>query len=73
MENSGSFERSWIHTDDKKSETLILANGSYEETTGQNNKYALTIYMFRVSMNGKYSVYCGQGLYTNAIPLKLSG
>ncbi|XP_060576656.1 uncharacterized protein LOC132733044 isoform X2 [Ruditapes philippinarum] len=72
MENSGSFKRSWIHTDDKKSETLILANGSYEETTGQNNNYVLTIYMFSVSMNGRYSVYCGPNLlYTNAILLKL--
>jgi predicted S18 family serine protease len=74
IENSGSVERSWLHTDEKKSETLILANGSYEETTGQNNKYVLTIFMFNITMNGKYSVYCGQSLlYTNAILLKLPG
>ncbi|XP_060556920.1 uncharacterized protein LOC132717467 [Ruditapes philippinarum] len=72
MENSGSFERSWVHTVDKKIETLILADGSFEETVGQNNKYVLTIYMLSVSMNGRYSVYCGERLlYTNDILIKL--
>jgi hypothetical protein len=74
VENSGGVERRWVHTNDNKSETLILADGSYKETTMQNNKYVLTIYMFSVSMNGKYSVYCGQSLlYTNTILLKLQG
>ncbi|XP_060577728.1 uncharacterized protein LOC132734591, partial [Ruditapes philippinarum] len=70
MNNGGSF--SWVHTNDKKSETLILADESYKERFGLNNKYVLTIYMFSGSMNGKYSVYCGQRLlYTNEILLKL--
>ncbi|XP_060556918.1 uncharacterized protein LOC132717464 [Ruditapes philippinarum] len=72
MQNSGSFERRWIHSVRGRNKVLTLVGGSYEETFEQNNKYVLTIFMFNISMDGDYGVYCGSSAkYTDFITVKL--
>jgi hypothetical protein len=76
MRNSGSFTREWKHIVGRTSKTLKLTDGNYQETLEQNNKYVLTIYMFNISMNGEYRVYCGgseEALYTDEITVYLPG
>jgi hypothetical protein len=74
MQNSGSFERRWIHSVGGIHKVLTLVGGSYEEKIEQNNKYVLTIFMFNISMNGDYGVYCGSSAkYTYFITVKLPG
>jgi hypothetical protein len=75
MRNSGNFLRVWVHIVGGTNKDVKLTDGSYQETLEQNNKYVLTIYMFSISMNGEYRVYCGgsEGLYTDDLTVYLLG
>jgi hypothetical protein len=72
MQNSASFERTWIHSVRGRHKVLTLVDVSYEETFEHNNKYVLT--MFNISMDGGYGVYCGSSAKnTGFITVKLRG
>jgi hypothetical protein len=74
VRNSGNFKHEWALNVGRKTKLLKLTDGNYQETLEQNNKYVLTIYMFDISMNGRYSVYCvSEAIYSDYETVYLPG
>ncbi|XP_053408480.1 uncharacterized protein LOC128559830 [Mercenaria mercenaria] len=60
MQNQKYFERQWQRSGENRTISITLLKDVYEEEKEPNNKYVLTITMFKERMNGLYGVYCGK-------------